>query len=41
MDNADEEIKAIADRFAPRHDQDGVAAFLEQVFAHHPESSPA
>jgi Cof subfamily protein (haloacid dehalogenase superfamily) len=33
MDNADDEIKAVADRRAPHHHPDGVARALSEVFA--------
>ncbi|MCX6131200.1 MAG: HAD family hydrolase [Proteobacteria bacterium] len=33
MDNADDEIKAVADRVAPLSNKDGVAIILEEIFA--------
>jgi len=32
MDNAKPDAKAVADRIAPRHDEDGVAVVLEELF---------
>lgn len=32
MANADDEVKAIADRLAPHHDEDGFAGVLEEIF---------
>lgn len=32
MENADDEVKAVADRIAPHHNQDGVAIVLEDIF---------
>ncbi len=32
MDNADAEVKAVADRVAPHHNRDGVAIILEEIF---------
>ncbi|MHB9023606.1 MAG: Cof-type HAD-IIB family hydrolase [Armatimonadota bacterium] len=35
MENAKEEAKAVADRIAPRYDEDGVAVVLEELFNMH------
>ena len=32
MDNADDEVKAVADRVAPHHGQDGFAIIMEEIF---------
>ncbi|MDQ3232973.1 MAG: Cof-type HAD-IIB family hydrolase [Pseudobdellovibrionaceae bacterium] len=32
MENGDDEVKAVADRVAPHHTQDGVAQILEEIF---------
>lgn len=32
MENGDDEVKAVADRVAPHHNQDGVALILEEIF---------
>jgi hydroxymethylpyrimidine pyrophosphatase-like HAD family hydrolase len=32
MTNGDNEVKAIADRLAPHHAEDGVARILEEIF---------
>ncbi len=32
MENGDDEVKAVADRLAPRHELDGVAIVLEEIF---------
>ena len=33
MANADDEVKAVADRLAPHHDEDGFAQILEEIFS--------
>ncbi|MBC7531444.1 MAG: HAD family phosphatase [Oligoflexus sp.] len=32
MENADDEVKAVADRIAPHHNQDGFAIVMEEIF---------